>query len=129
MEAFYSDLMLRGWRRITKRITVTVAGDATGTTQLTTDGDRPFMITELSGDSTGVFTFGVVSNKTAGIPIVAAGTPGAAFFGVNNYAPVPFPRELSPHEVWTWTITDTSSAGNTIDIAVHGFHPPEGVNG
>lgn len=125
MERMYADLALRGWVRMTKRITVTVVASATGPASLTTDGDRAFQITEISADSTGAFTFGVVSNVKSSIPIVAAGTPGAAFFGANNYAPVPFPRKLTAHEVWTFTITDTSVAGNVIDIVIHGFREPE----
>lgn len=125
MERMYADLALRGWVRNTKLVTVTVAGDATGPASFTTDGDKAFQVTEISANSTSTFTFGIVSNVKSSIPIVASGTPGAAFFGANNYAPVPFPRKLSPHEVWTFTVTDTSSAGNTIDFVIHGYGEPE----
>ena len=127
MERLYADLMLKGWRRITKRLTVTVDASASDATTLTTDGKRPFMVTELSCNATSTFTFGVVSNVQASIAIVASGTPGAAFFGGSYYTPVPFPRRLEPSEQWTFTITDTSVAENTVDIVVHGFTPPEGV--
>ena len=120
MEDLQAKYEALGWTRVTKLVQISVAGNATGGAQLTTDGKTRFMVTDISDASTGVYTFGISTNVHEGIPVVAATTPGAAFFGT-RVNPIEFPRMMEANEIWAFTVTDTSTAVNVISFVVHGF--------